>query len=101
MTGEQLSKPIPMNNISVLPPGKEMRSSFSEILEVMGVDNKRSVIITWKRNPEQKEPDLLKYEYYFPSGIAMLGDGSSAAGIAKQLKKIQEHLECKGCSGSP
>ena len=101
VTGEQSTKPIPMNNISVLPPGKEMRSGFSEIHEVMGVENTRSIIITWKRNPELKEPDLLAYDYYFPSGIIPVGGGSPEVKIANQLQKIQEHLVRKDCTGRP
>lgn len=99
LTGEQSTKPIPMNNISTLPPGKEMRSGFSKIGEVMGVEKTRGIVITWKRNPRQKKPDLLTYDYYFPSGIMPVGGGSPEVKIANQLQKIQEHLVRKAGAG--
>ncbi len=91
-SGEQSAKPIPMNNISVLPPGKEMRSSFSKTSDIMGEENLRNFVITWKMSPEQKEPYLLTYDYFFPPEIGLFGGGSPVVKIANELKKLREHL---------
>ena len=89
ISGGQSTEPIPMKYISVLPPGKEMRSSFSEIGEVMGEENTRRICIKWKKGLKRNKVESITYDYFFPSGMGWLGDWSPEVKIANQMEKIR------------
>ena len=82
--------PLPFRNITVLRPGKEMRSFLSDATDVIGEGNSYRVEVSWKKRPDGRFVETISYDHYIPEGISRLGAENPDIQIAEQIKKIRE-----------
>ena len=86
-TREEL--PLPFQYITVLSPGKELRSFLSDANDVIGEEKNYRIEVSWKKSPGARL-DSVSYDHYIPKGITRLGAESPDIQIAEQIKKIRE-----------
>lgn len=79
---------LPLQNISVLRPGQEMRSFLSDATDVL--DQTYRIEIRWRRRPTDRFVETSAYDHYLPKGMVRLGAGSPEIQIAEQVKKLRE-----------
>ncbi|MCY3815987.1 MAG: hypothetical protein OXG59_06795 [Gammaproteobacteria bacterium] len=79
---------LPLQNVSVLRPGQELKSFLTESKDVL--DQAYRIEVTWKRNPRDQSSEGIEYDHYLPKNISRLGDWSPEIQIADQLKKLRE-----------
>ena len=82
--------PLPLQHITILRPGKELRSFLSDANDVIGVEKSYRVKVSWKKSPDARYVESVSYDHYIPKGISRLGAASPDIQIAEQIKKIRE-----------
>ena len=82
--------PLPFQYVTVLRPGKELRSFLSDATDVIGEEKRYRVEVSWKKSPGAHFVDTVSYDHYIPKGISRLGAESPDIQIAEQIKKIRE-----------
>ena len=78
----------PLQNVSVLRPGQEMKSFLSHANDVLG--QVYSIKVTWKRSPNDRSVEGIQYDHHLPKNISRLGAWSPEIQIADQIKKLRE-----------
>ena len=82
--------PLPLQYITVLRPGKELRSFLSDANDVIGEENSYRIKVSWKKSPGARLVESVSYDHYIPKGISRLGADSPDIQIAEQIRKIRE-----------
>ncbi len=79
---------LPLQNVSVLRPGQEMKSFLTDAKDVLNQIYR--IEVTWKRSPLDKSIEKIEYDHYLPKNLSRLGAWSPEIQIADQIKKLRE-----------
>ncbi len=78
----------PLRNISILRPGQEMKSFYTDIGSVL--DEEFKIKLSWKCHPKSRTRESVSYCHHLPRGISRLGAWSPEIEIAESLKRLRE-----------
>ena len=82
--------PLPLQHVTILRPGSELRSFLSDANDVIGEERSFRVEVSWKKRPCGRSVETISYDHYIPKGISRLGAGNPEIQIAEQIKKIRD-----------
>lgn len=81
---------LPLQSISILKPGQELRSYLGDFHPIL--ENSYRVTISWKRDPQAVEREILTYtlDMTMFKGMTQLGAPDPLVQLASQMKKLRE-----------
>lgn len=82
------SRNLPMQNISIIRPGQQLRSYLTEMTSVL--EQQFNITVRWRESPEANRQEEVSYDHFIPKDVSQLGASSPLVQIAEQVKKMRE-----------